>query len=309
MSIALITPNRSIGGIHSALETELGESLIQVWPHLHNQESVKLAVSWDHPTGIWQQFPNLEAVLSLGAGADHLIADPTIPASIQLGRVVTPSLKQQMAEFVLMHLLWIQRKMEHFRRREPDQQWDPTAPWNKAKLPVGILGLGELGSAVAYLLNQHNVDIHGWSRSRKQIPNVVSHTGPQGLDDMGQSCRVFVCLLPLTNETQGILNSDLFNQMPDSSYLIQVGRGEHLVEQDLLDALESNKLASAYLDVFAQEPLPPDHAFWNHPNIHITPHIASLTPPDEAAQQIANDYRKILNKQPLTHPVDRELGY
>jgi glyoxylate/hydroxypyruvate reductase A len=268
-----------------------------------------LAVTWDHPSGIWDQFPNLDTVLSLGAGADHLITDGSIPPSVQLGRVVTPSLKQQMAEFVLMHVLWIQRKIEHFRTQESHSRWDPKAPWDKSKLPVGIMGLGELGSAVAYLLNQHDFEVHGWSRTIKEIPDVISHTGPHGRQSMVEQCRIFVCLLPLTNKTKGILNSRLFNAMPDNSWLIHVGRGEHLVEEDLLSALNSDKLADAYLDVFDPEPLPSEHLFWTHPNIHITPHIASLTPPDEAAEQIAQDYRNTLNKQALTHPVDRELGY
>lgn len=309
MSVALITPNRSIKGIENALVDKLGTEQVQVWPDIVHPEEVQLAVTWDHPHEIWSRFPKLQAVLSLGAGADHLLKDPTIPKSVKLGRVVTPTLKQQMTEFVLMHVYWIQRRMPQLWMQQKIMHWKPLPPIEKGHLPVGILGMGQLGTATANLLVEHGFTVHGWSRSPKQIEGIISHHGHEGLGHMAEKVRILICLLPLTNKTKGVLNFDLFSMLSDSAWLIHVGRGEHLNEQDLIQALDSGQLDTAFVDVFHKEPLPQDHPFWKHSDIYITPHIASLTPPDEAARQIADDFRRIQQNQPLSYPVDRQSGY
>jgi glyoxylate/hydroxypyruvate reductase A len=309
MSVALITPNRSINGIQSALIELMGEENVQVWPKIERPEEVVMAVTWDHPDGIWDSFENLKAVVSLGAGADHLIEDNTIPDNLKLGRVVTPTLKQQMAEFILMHVLWIQRKMPLLRDHQLSNLWKPEPPYWKRQLPVGILGMGELGTAAARLLVENGFTVNGWSRTSKTITDVTSYAGVDALDEMIGNSRILICLLPLTEQTKCILNQRSFDQLNDSGWLIHVGRGEHLQEEDLLQALDSGQLNRAFLDVFPQEPLPSDHPFWSHPDIYITPHIASLTPPDEAAQQLADDYQRLQDGGPLKHPVQRELGY
>ena len=187
--------------------------------------------------------------------------------------------------------------------------WHPHPALRTAQQHVGVLGLGALGGAVAHHLAAAGFQVSGWSRTAKDIPGVNCYYGPDGLNDLLPQVSILICLLPLTAMTSGILNAGLFAALPRGAFLINVGRGSHLVEDDLLTALQKGHLAEATLDVFQQEPLPVDHPFWYVPSITITPHVASIADPDSAAPLIVENIRRACARQPLRYAVDVIRGY
>lgn len=306
MTLALILPAEYAGPLREALREMAPELDIQCWPEIHAAR-VPLAVAWRHPSGSLAELPGLEAVLSYGAGVDTLTADPTIPPEVALGRVVYPGLIEQMTEYLEAVVLaqhrglWDYAAMQHARRWRPLEM--PTTA------TIGILGLGELGEFAARRFQRRGFRVVGWSRRPREIDDVASHVGAQGLIRVAACSDYLICLVPLTPETRGILNAELFRHCKPGACLINVGRGLHLVEDDLMQALNTGQLGAACLDVFTQEPLPADHPFWTHPKIHITPHVASQTDPQAAARHILADYRRLLEGKGLQYPVDRHRGY
>ena len=182
-------------------------------------------------------------------------------------------------------------------------------PQNLGDITVGVMGLGKIGSAVAIRLHQLGFQVLGWSRRTKSIAGVQVFIGQQQRTDFLAASKILVCLLPLTAETENILNSETLAQLPQGAYVINVARGNHVVEEDLLSLLNNKHLAGACLDVFRQEPLPQGHPFWSHPQITVTPHIASLTNPVSVALQIVDNYRRLYAGQPLLNQVDIQQGY
>ena len=174
---------------------------------------------------------------------------------------------------------------------------------------IGIMGMGQLGADAARKLVQLDFKVAGWSRTPKSIDGVESYAGNEALDDFLSRSDVLICLLPLTAVTRGILNRGLFQKLPAGAYLINVARGAHLIEEDLVTALDAGHLSGACLDVFQTEPLPPDHPFWSHPNIMITPHISSITDPLAVMPQILDNYRSMKTGKPLKHVIDVDRGY
>ena len=282
---------------------------ICVWPQVADSDKIAMALSWKHPAGALKNFANLKAIASLGAGVDHLFKDPDLPAHLPLTRIVDHSMAQSMREYVALAALQHCRQLDQYTRDQQLHRWKPRLPLLPAHTPVGILGMGQLGLAVAQTLLQLGFAVAGWSRSLKTIEGVQSFVGPSGLEEMLAQSRILVCLLPLTTETRGILNAQTFVQLPRGAYLIQAARGEHLVEPDLLAALDDGRLSGACLDVFEEEPLPAEHLFWDHPRIRITPHVSSLTNPKKVVPQLVANYRRLLNGEPLRHCIDPVRRY
>lgn len=281
---------------------------LRVYPEIGNPADVDFVFTWDHPHGFLAQFENLRAVFSLGAGVDRLLRDPELPRNIPVVRMVDTSLVSGMAEFVLMRVLHYHRQMPYYEERQRAHAWAPQRAGLAKDRVVGVMGLGQLGHACASALASVGFSVRGWTRS-KAVPGVHTFIGPDALPAFLAGCEILVCLLPLTPQTGGILNRDLFAQLPRGAYLINVGRGGHLVEEDLIPALDSGQLAGATLDVFREEPLPPDHPFWTHPRITVVPHIAALTLPETAAVALVANLRRAIAGQPLRDVVDLEAGY
>jgi glyoxylate/hydroxypyruvate reductase A len=258
---------------------------------------------------VLDQYPNLKAISSLGAGTDHLLKDESLPDSVDICRVVSPSLIQQMKEYVLGATLNIQRNFVHYIRQKDLGEWQAHDHPLAKNIAIGVMGLGELGRPVAKQLAQIGYHVSGWSRSSKKIKNVNTYSGSKQLNEFLTKTQILVCLLPLTKETEEILNLDLFKKLKKPAWIINVARGEHLVDEDLIYALDSNILQGAWLDVFNEEPLPNKHAFWNRKNIIVTPHIASITKPAEVAKQIVDNYKRALSGMQLNYQVDRRKGY
>ena len=309
MSLLFIAPGRDLSSWEDAIHRVDSNIEIDIWPAIEDKDRVQFAVCWNHPQHLLDSFTNLKAVSSLGAGADHLISDESLPESIDICRVVSPSLVQQMKEYILAAILNIQRNFVHYIRQNDQRKWQPHNHPSPKELQVGIMGLGELGKPTAKQLAELGYQVSGWSRSAKEIENINTFAGEDQLVQFLESTHILICLLPLTNETKGILNLNIFKQMDDHGWIINAARGEHLVDEDLIYALDSNILQGAWLDVFSEEPLPDKHAFWNRDNVIVTPHIASITKPDEIANQIVENYKRALSGMELNYTIDREKGY
>ena len=308
MSLLLIAKNRDMNPWKEAL-LEVDPNLdIEVWPKVENKARVTFAVSWNHPEKVLDGYPNLKVVTSLGAGADHLLKDEAISESVKLARVMIPSLKSQMAEYVLNAIQNYRFHTSRYVDQKREGFWSAHTPIDKEDCTIGILGLGEMGSAVADWLLVNGFMVNGWSKSKKNIKGVQCF-GEDDLDDFLSQTNILVCLLPLTKETSGILELDLFKKLKQPAYLINAARGGHLVEEDLIYALDTRVLQGACLDVFQEEPLPGNHLFWNRPKIMITPHNASITDPKEAAKQIVENYKRSLSGMKLLNEVERVKGY
>ncbi len=253
---------------------------------------VTYAVVWQPPAGLLASFPNLKATISIGAGIDHVAADPHYPTAIPVVKTIGPDMTQRMCEYVALHVLRLHRELPALQAAQSRGAWHqiitPTAP----KRRVGVLGLGHLGRSAARTLTALGFDVSGWSRSGT-APDGVEGFDQSSLDAFLARNEIFVCLLPLTPETRGILGADTFAMMPKGASIINAARGGHLVEQDLLAALASGQIAQATLDVFNSEPLPEMHPFWGHKDILITPHIASLIDPVSGGEVIAANIRAL----------------
>ncbi len=295
-----------------ALGRRLPGLSMRVWPDVGgpdgDPDDIDMALVWQPPQGVFAGLSNLRLVMSLGAGVETLLRDPTLP-DVPLVRMVSDSLSDDMAGFVALQVLRWHRHSDTFdaAQKAGVWQWLPYRP--AREVSVGLLGLGELGSAAARVLTALGYRVLGWSRSPKQLPGVEAFAGTDGLAAMLPQCDLLVCLLPLTADTQGILDRDLFARLPAGAVVINAGRGGHLVEADLLDALDRGQLAGASLDVFSEEPLPPAHPFWRHPRVRVSPHSAAATHPSQAVDQVVATVTAFREGRPLANGIDRGRGY
>lgn len=273
-------------------------------------EDVQFAIAWHPPANAFDHYPNLKAVCSIGAGADSVLACPSLRDEIDVVRVIDPAQARMMSGFVLWNVIWHQRRFATYLAQQRDRIWLRPSQRDAKDVPVGILGYGEMGSRVADDLRRLGFPVSVWSRSEKPTPSEISgFHGPAGLVAMLPETEVLVNLLPLTPETQGILNSSLFDKMRHGGYLIHVGRGEHMIENDVLLALDSGRLSGAALDVFPSEPLAPKHPFWSHPKIIVTPHDACDVSMDAIKDTIAATAQALQAGKRPPHTVDRARGY
>lgn len=282
---------------------------VRVWPQAGELKDIEFALVWNLGHGILKTFPNLRVIFSLGAGVDHLFADPNLPRQVPVCRVVDKNLTQRMTEYVALHALRYHRRQPELDALQRETKWDELYNPTAQERAVGVMGLGVLGADAARRLAMLGFKVAGWSRSAKSLPGVESFHGDAGLEPFLARTEILVCLLPLTPATEGILDRKLFAKLPKGAALINAARGRHLVEADLLAALESGQLAHAALDVFRTEPLPQEHPFWRHPRVTISPHIASITDPRTTADLVAENVRRLRAGKPLLHVVDPDLGY
>ncbi len=309
MSLAIICPGRDMRAWVFALKAREPQLEIEIWPDIANPAAVEFALVWKHPPGVLAGLPKLRCISSLGAGVDFLLQDPQLPSGVPLVRLVDDELKQSMAEYVCLGALQHFRQFDQYRQQQANGTWQSRSLQHISTMRVGILGLGELGSHVASRLAALGFSVHGWRRSAASSEGIRCFCGNEELAAFLGMTDILVCLLPLTPVTRDFLDCRVFRQLPVGAFFINVARGELLVEQDLLAAVDSGHLAGALLDVFRQEPLPGEHPFWLHPRIRITPHIASITNPESAVLQILENYHRALSGQALLHCVDRQRGY
>ena len=282
---------------------------VRVWPEIGDPAEIDYALVWLPETGFLASLPSLKLILSLGAGVDHLLGDPQLPRHIPIVRLVDPHMTDAMSEYVVLQVLRLHRRDLDYRAQQEAGVWRELDQPNAVDRRVGILGLGELGQDAAKKLKALGFDVAGWSRSEKNLTGIASYAGAPGLSQLLSRSEILVCLLPLTTETEGILNSSAFAILPRDAALINAARGAHLVEEDLLTALASGQISAAVLDVFREEPLPADHPFWRHPRVILTPHVAAFTNPTTAAPIILDNIRRFEDGRPLLNRVDLARGY
>jgi glyoxylate/hydroxypyruvate reductase A len=282
---------------------------LRIWPDVGPPEEILFVLSWKHPLGALKQFPRLKCIASLGFGVDHIFRDPDLPAGVPVTRIVDAGMVAAMSAYVLTAVFNCIRQFDHYRQDQARKAWAPRTPKHPEDVRVGIMGLGNLGSDAARKLCSLGFQVFGWSRTPKSIEGVSSFSGEEGLENFLSRSDVLICLLPLTPATQGILNRQTLSKLPAGAYLINVARGEHLVEEDLLAAFEEGHVSGACLDVFRREPLPESHPFWRHPQVTVTPHVASLTYPKDVAPQIIANYHRVRAGQPPQQVVDLKRGY
>jgi glyoxylate/hydroxypyruvate reductase A len=297
---------------HLASEiTRLGGEISFVdHPDGHNAADVQMAVAWHPPADAFDHYPNLQAVCSIGAGADNILRCPSLRDDIEVVRVVDPAQAKMMSGFVIWHAIGHQRRFATYRAQQHDRIWKRLPQRSPGEVPVGLLGYGAIGARVAADLAALGFPIKVWSRSKKPVPSgITGFHGRDGLKAMLPETEILVNLLPLTEETRGILNRDLFGAMRRGGYLIQVGRGDHLVEADLVDALDSGQLAGAALDVFAKEPLAKEHPFWGRPESFVTPHDACDVSVAAVGRTILATAEAVRMGVRPRDAVDRGVGY
>ncbi len=271
-------------------------------------EKVTHAAVWMAPPGWLATLPQLRCVLSLAAGVDHVLADPALPDHVPVLRLHGEPLAARMREYVLLAVLALHRDLPRLLRERRQRIWIEREPPVASGRRVGVMGLGSLGRDAARTLARVGFSVAGWSRRRREVPEVACYAGESELDEFLRGAEILVNLLPLTDSTRDILDRRRFSLLPRGAGFVNVGRGAHVVEEDLLAALESGQVSGAVLDCFREEPLPSSHPFWGHPRVLMTPHVAAPLAAPTAAEIAADLIRRFEAGETLPG-VDRASGY
>jgi glyoxylate/hydroxypyruvate reductase A len=280
---------------------------------LGDPADITYACAWQAPRGLLAGLPHLQAIFSLGAGVDHLIADPALP-DVPVVRIVDPDLTMRMTEYVVLHVLMYHRRQRLYDAQQRERVWHEHGQPVASEVVVGVMGLGVLGTSAAHMLQRVGFKVTGWSRTPRTLPGVETFHGPLGLEPFLRLSEILVCLLPATPATRGIINIDLLRMLRkdgalQGAYLINAGRGSLQVDADILAALEDGSLAGAALDVFPTEPLPIESQLWGHPKVTITPHNAAQAVPQTLAMSVLRQIDRIELGHPPENTIDRAIGY
>ena len=267
------------------------------------------AVVWQPPASLFERQHRLKALFSLGAGVNGLLAMPSLPRHVPLVRMEDGGMAGQMVEYALYVALREFRRFPGYWQDQLQARWSPQPMRSRSEFRIGVLGLGVLGGAAAHALADFGFDISGWSRGAKAVPGVDCLQGPEGLDAVLARSHVLMLFLPVTGSTDGLLDRARLARLPEGAVVVNLSRGELVEEGALLEALDSGRVSAAYLDVFQHEPLRPEHAFWRHPRVRITPHVAALTDTRLACRQIADKIRRLEAGVPISGVVDRLREY
>lgn len=309
MSIVIIRQDDKIGLWKKALQAADPNIMVYSYLEEHPADEIDMALVWKNPKGTLARYDNLKYIACSGAGVDFLFEDESTPKNVPITRVVDRMLANDMSEYVIGVIFSYLKRFYEYKTNQWKSLWAPKQYHRIADFTIGILGLGALGAVLAKDLVRFGFKTQGWSNSRKEIPEVKAFAGQGELPEFLATSEILVCLLPLTNETAGILNRTLFGQLPKGAFVINAARGGHLVDVDLIEMLDNGHLSGATLDVFHQEPLSSEHAFWHHEKIHITPHYASVSDTDSVVPQIIENYHRMQQGQSLLNVVSKDKGY
>jgi glyoxylate/hydroxypyruvate reductase A len=306
--IGFHSPSEDEAAYKTRLERDLPGFQFELLEHVMEKQRVEYALVWSPPQGLLQTFKNLKAVFVLGAGVDALLRDPELP-QVPVVRLKDAGMAQQMAHYVMYGILRFQRRFEVYESLQATQQWEPLLNIEPIEqFAVGVMGLGAIGSNVAEQVSRLGFPVLGWSTSPKKIKGIRTFYGDDELGSFLSDARVVINLLPLTKATEQFIDKKFLSRMCPDSLLINIGRGSHLKEDDLLEALETKVIAGAMLDVFEREPLSQESQLWCHPNVLVTPHVAGITLPQVALDQIIGNIR-LLEAGGSPTVVDRSKGY
>ncbi len=313
MKIIFYEQNTDIDAWLRGFARELPDADLRAWEP-GDTAPADYAIVWRAPRELFANRPDLKAVFNLGAGVDAILdverKEPgTLPPNATLVRLEDTGMAQQMVEYATYTVLRYMRRFDEYEALQREGRWEKLTQHARKDFTVGVLGLGVLGAEVAQGLRRLGVSVRGYSRTAKDIEGVAVYAGRDQLDAFLDGTRVIINLLPHTPDTEGILNARAFGKLARGAYLVNVARGPHLVDADLIDALDSGQLAGAMLDVFHVEPLPKEHPFWRHPRIGVTPHIAAETLREESIVQIAAKIRALARGETISGVVDFKRGY
>jgi len=306
MSFIIIAPPIPTEKWKKEFELIAPEIPLIIGPETDRPEEVVCAMVWKQEPGILTQFKNLKLIFSMGAGVDHVLFDPSIPKHIPICRVVDPQMAFSMSNYITLAVLNHHRSFYDFQRAKEKKHWAQFEIVER-DLKIGVLGIGFLGMDVAKKLHALEFSVLGYSNTPKETP-FPSYSGDE-LDAFLSQINVLICVVPFTPKTKGLLNYGLFKKLAHPTYLINVSRGSIQVEKDILRALDEGLLNGAFLDVFEQEPLPKENPLWSHPEVQITPHIASLTFPKQSVHQVLDCFDRVKKGLPLPQEVDRKKMY
>ena len=292
----------------AALSRAMPEAKIGAWPKTEAGEA-DYAIVWKPPRELLAALAQAKAVFNLGAGVDAFAETSALRRGLPIIRLEDAGMAEQMVEYASHAVLRCYREFETYAEQQRAAIWRPRRRLDKRSFGIGVLGLGVMGAAVAQALARFGFPVFGWSRTHKTIAGVASHAGAGDLDAVLARARVLICLLPSTGETRGLLDRARLSRLPRGACLVNLARGDLVVEEDLIALLDEGQLGAAILDVFREEPLPAQHAFWHHPKITVTPHISAATLIDEAVEQIAAKIHRLESGLPVTGMVARERGY
>ncbi len=277
------------------------------WP---SDEACDYVVGWKPPTELFARQPKLKAVINYGAGVDAILAMGAVPPHLPIVRLEDAGMAQQMAEYAVYGVIHHQRHMQIYLEQQRSKHWQQREDRGNVRRPtVGVLGLGEMGGTVAARLSVFGYTVQGWSRSKREVAGVKTFAGSAELPAFLAGTDVLVSMLPLTESTRGLINAATLAQLPRGAFLVNAGRGGHLVDADVVAALDSGQLGGALLDVFHEEPLPKDHPYWSHPKVIVTPHIAATTPIKDACAQIVAKITVMERGELVSGIVDPKVGY
>ena len=310
MALVYISPWSDAKHWRDQVERHLPGEELRVWPEVGDARAIDVALVWKPPHGALATLPNLKLIASLGAGVEQLLADPKLPRNVPITRLVHPAMTEQMSEYVALGVMLGLRKVADYLGLQRGQRWveiqrDVLPPSQRT---VGVLGLGELGADAVRKLAALGYRVAGWSRTPKSLDGVDCRHGDDGLDAMLGAADAIACLLPLTPATRGIVNRATIGRMKPGVVFVNAARGGHVVDDDLLAALDDGRVGLAVLDVFNEEPLPAGHRYWSHPRVVLTPHIAALTLP-MMADVVLDGVKRLREGRPLRHLVDALQGY
>ena len=279
------------------------------YPDVGNPADIESAMVWKAPNGALRDFPNLKLIVNIGAGVDYILKDDSLPPGVPIMRLVDPEQNRMMAQYVLLTVLGYHRELPTLAKQRYEKRWQYIHPRESATLPVGIMGIGNIGSYVASELVRQGFPVSGWSRTPKSVEGVTTFHGRDQLKEFLARSKILVLIMPFTPETDGIVNRDVLYALPRGAKIVNIGRGALIDEAALAAAVRDGQIGGATLDVFRTEPLPADHPFWDLEQIMITPHLASIAVPRSASLQIAENLRRLRAGEKLFNIVDRDRGY
>ena len=294
----------------NGLQKAMPEMDIKVYPDDGDVNEVEFAVVWKHPRGILKKYPNLKAILSLGAGVDHIISDPDLPEGLPIIRLVDKKLTHEMCLHALHWVLHFHSDQYLYRSQQLKRQWIQQSSIQTEDRTIGIMGLGNIGRSIGELLVTQSFNVIGWGANQKSsLTDIKYYYGQDQLSDFLGRTNILINVLPLTSDTTNIITKKELRLLPKNSFIINIGRGGIINEDDLLTLLSDGHIKAAALDVFTQEPLPENNSLWDHPSVYITPHIAGQSNPNSAGQTISENIHRI-QKGELPYPIySKTNGY
>jgi glyoxylate/hydroxypyruvate reductase A len=282
---------------------------MRLWNEPGDKSEITHALVWDPEPGVLASMPNLKLIISPGAGVDHLFRDPDLPLHVPIARVVDANLTARMTEYIVLYVLRHHRNVPIYEARQRKGIWQSEIQPAASERTVAIMGLGNLGRDAAEKLADLGFRVTGWTRTPRQLEGVESFYGEDGLAPFLKSADILVNLLPLTPQTENIIDAKLLASLPEGAFFINAGRGSQVVDADLIAALDSGRLSGVVLDAFRKEPLPNDHPFWRHLKVTLTPHVASMSDPHRTIEQVIDNVRRTERGEEPMNRVDPEQQY